>query len=112
MKTERITVAEVEAAYEQTGISPVQCFYYDEGDNCGCPMAALYCVSKGKPELEEYDSDDISRWADQKYGFAYHEGFVTAVDNNKVDETPYQEKERYKEGYKDGLAVFEAIFRN
>lgn len=107
----RITVEEVRAAYEKTGIQPIQCLYIDHErkNNCGCPLTALYFSETGADlSCFKDSSDDIPEWADKKYGSLYHHAFVRGVDglpNSGI-------AERIRQGWEDGCKIGRVVFRD
>lgn len=67
MHNKRITVEEVKAAIERTGMKLItgEFIFRQMGQLCGCAIGVL-AVDAGVPK----DSDDIDDWSDLQFGIA------------------------------------------
>lgn len=118
----RISVEEVKAAYEKTGLRPVQRVdcgngrpgsgYFNhrksitERPECGCALAALFLAEN---TLESFGEVDASFWADRTFERSYRYGFTEAFDGDEQSER-LAANDQYKQGYADGSAVREALW--
>jgi hypothetical protein len=96
----RITVEEVRAAYEKTGLEPCRRRFGD-GKLCGCPLTAV---------LKTRRVNLSARFLCESDNYAY--GFIRSIDGRIRDTglIKVENKLAYKRGYADGLAVRQAIF--
>ena len=100
----RITVEEVKAAYEKTGLKPVRGTFND-GKGCGCALGALYMAQGGAACCS-----DPEEWCDAEFDFAYWDGFAGGFDAKEDFSLPDYVSLSRKEGHADGRAVAAAIF--
>jgi hypothetical protein len=96
----RITVDEVKAAYEKTGLKPTRGEYI-YGRFCACAMGAL-AVANGVP----CDYDAARSWAFSQYGADYCNAFANGFDSK----SPWGCDEVHEAGQADGELVAAAIF--
>lgn len=98
----RITVDEVKAAYEKTGLKPCTGRFGD-GYSCGCPIMAIVKSESGiVPAFLRYEANDM-------FGAGYTCGFMRGVDGMS-NQSIWCDMRKYADGYADGLAVRQAIF--
>lgn len=97
----RITVADVKRAYAKTGLTPV-CGRFGDGEFSGCPLTAtIKAAGKDAPRSRATRATEMSDYA---------LGFVQGVDGHGVYRINKKNTQPYSVGYRDGLAVREAIF--
>lgn len=111
IQTNRITPEQVKAAYEQTGLKPVQGEYFDRDvpplcanePTLACGLGALYrSVFPGG----EADGVSVEKWADTKYGCEYRDGFINGFDGCRV---MANETDEWKIGHQDGQAAYNLV---
>lgn len=117
MNIKRITPDQVKAAYEMTGLRPVQCEWLDTaaGRNCACGLSAVYAERFNIDSLEEahgfYDDDGISETIEVglELDRNYISGFVAGFDAGDIDNTSNLFTDIFKLGFEDGVAAWEAV---
>lgn len=57
--TIQITPEAVKAAYEKTGLTPRQVWFYDEKENCACALSALAIAHGGRNEYKAREKGGI-----------------------------------------------------
>lgn len=114
LKINRITPDQVKAAYESTGLKPEQCIWIDTsaGRNCACGLSTVY-VSKFDQETLETKVSTADGYFPVVIGhgleldYHYVDGFTCGFDgaSSLLDRV----HERFKQGYEDGVAAWEAV---
>lgn len=105
----RITVDEVKAAYEKTGLHPKQ-GEFREYETCdkvcgGCAITALLAADG----IDIVEEPNLRAIAESRYGGHYIGGFVCGFDG-KPAAWFRDTNERERQGYADGTAAALAIF--
>ena len=113
--SKRITPEEVLAAYEATGLKPVQESWTDmvNGQRCGCGLTAV-AMSKRKgldfsdffSNLGDLDAEDRMLAHELGLPLDYVWGFAAGFDGNSPFGIDYAD---WRLGYKDGRAAWEAV---
>ncbi len=123
----RVTVKEIKKAYEDTGITPVNCETLNSRECMACPMGVLYFnthpnhkhLFKNDREKAGTTLDNrIFNWANKVYGKDYVEGFIDGVDGlgasvemeSYLNIYRYGSNDEWKKGYRDGRDVLEEVF--
>lgn len=91
----RISVEEVRAAYEKTGLKPARTVAGCVHGRCACALGAMWVVA-GKPTATAY------LWAGDLFGVEYMRNFYCGFDNSSIGAGTA--------GYADGQACAAAIF--
>src|SRR5690348_11171863 len=100
----RITVEEVQKAYEKTGLKPIQHDYisYDGIRLCGCPMAAvLMAEGVTRLQIENVSYQKLPGTSLGGFSILYEIGFTGAIDGQEMMDY----EGIAKQGYEDGLKV-------
>ena len=108
--SKQITPEEVQAAYKQTGLTPLSgTFYRDDAVNrqlCGCPLTALYLAAGNELPTGKAScytgNGAVTDWACRMYGAEYVGGFVSGVDGDTGYWHWLSRSERYRQGESDG----------
>jgi hypothetical protein len=111
----RITVDEVKAAYEKTGLKPKRGQYISHDKTCGCAIGALV-LAEGIDASANCGAM-ATDYAERVFGENYRVGFVHGFDARDKDyrkrhcKFPTDEGQcEYDDGFNDGRAVAAAIF--
>lgn len=102
----RVTVDEVIAAYNQTGLKPKQRNYF-WNDGCACAFGVLYIANRGSIEDERkgYFAD---KYADDLTGSTdYTNGFIAGFDGDELENEEYDKE--FLAGFEDGTATWNAV---
>jgi len=97
----RITVDEVKAAYEKTGLKPQKDNWFSDDFRCACAIGALFAAAY--PEVPNAPGSVVQQWAYREFGADYVDEFVGGFDCPQV---PLDNLI----GDLDGRAVAAAIF--
>lgn len=125
-QSKRIKPEQVLAAFEKTGLKPVQGQYFNGhiGDACACGLGAIYAadlMNKGKSVETLFDEitsdnggDDINElvwdFFESSHSFKYQNGFVNGFDEEDPTVMPNERRyEDYKNGFEDGKAAYQAV---
>lgn len=104
-----ITVKQVLAAYNKTGLRPQTRLYVQRIQNttCGCPLVALLVAKTGHAALY-YRNRDVTTEAENELGLTqgYIDGFITGTD----DGDPMHVRTGQRQGFKDGKVVVGMLF--
>ena len=108
----RITPEEVRAAYLKTQLAPLTGIWLECGG--GCAITALYLAENPILNTINDDISEITKWADNKYGQNYVQGFLEGFDNehinNDEDDWFNTQPADYKLGFQDGVAANKEMF--
>jgi hypothetical protein len=80
----KISVEEVLAAKNSSGLTIVKNNTFDYLGNCGCPLTLLYLKDCRKQPDQIKSDNEIYSWADNTYGCYYRMGFIGGFDNTEV----------------------------
>jgi hypothetical protein len=102
--TNRITVARVRAAMEETGATLMRGLAWGAGSRSGCPLGVV-AVAEGK--LDRGQTRISATWAAEALELTspYQVGFVDAFDGGTTQDAPERRKSDYDLGHADGLAI-------
>ncbi len=95
----RITPEAALAAYQQTGLRPMQAVYCTR--NCACALGALH-VAASNPAYAS-----VRAPANKIYGEGYVGGFMEGFDG--AEDLGGYTSDRERQGYEDGKAVWAAV---
>lgn len=93
----KITVEEVRAAYQKTGLTPARRITHDE--KCACPIGVIGADKYG------LSGNDTLDWSDNAFGILFTNGFICGFDGDE----PEEKNALFLEGYENGKEVAKAI---
>lgn len=107
MNINRITADRVLAAFETTGLIPMQEEWLDTtaGRNCACGLMAVYAARFGLGSLDDY-VEAIKEGFELEHD--YVNGFTVGFDG-RPDKLLVRASGAFKQGYEDGKAAWEAV---
>ena len=105
-----LTVPMVRAAFKSTKLMAISGAWFDDANDCGCPMYA-YAVAHGLVRLDILPEDERADCAadamNDLFGSYYVSGFVAGYDGFAVGAfwKPEELDSEYKRGFKQGRKV-------